>query len=129
MNDNSKILYWLNTAESDLLTAGKLFSSGDYHWCLFIGHLVVEKMLKALYTQNNNDTPPRTHDLVKLAKLAKIDLNTSKITIYNRINDFNIEARYPDEKLSFYKVATKEFAENNFQIIIEEAQWLKSQII
>ena len=129
MNDNSKILYWLKTAESDLSTAEKLFLSGDYHWCLFIGHLVIEKMLKALFTQNISDTPPRIHDLVKLAKLAKIDLNAPRITIYNRINDFNIEARYPDEKLSFYKIATKDFAENNLKKIKEEFQWLKSQII
>jgi HEPN domain-containing protein len=129
MNDNSKILYWLKTAESDLNTAEKLYLSDDYHWCLFIGHLVIEKMLKALFTQNICDTPPRIHDLVKLAKLAKIDLDATKITIYNRINDFNIEARYPDEKLSFYKIATKDFAENNLKTIKEEFKWLKSQII
>lgn len=126
MTKDSKILYWLKTAESDLTTAEKLFLSEDYHWCLFIGHLVIEKILKAIYTQNNADTPPKMHDLVKLSKLAKVNLNDERILFYNRINDFNIEARYPDEKLSFYKIATKDFAEYNLNLIKEEFLWLKS---
>ena len=33
------------------------------------------------------------------------------------VNSFQIEARYPDEKLDFYKTCTKEFTEINFNKI------------
>ncbi len=35
MEIKSKISYWIQTAESDLVTAEKLFQSGEYHWALF----------------------------------------------------------------------------------------------
>jgi len=46
----------------------------------------------------------------------------------DRINDFNMEARYPDEKLSFYKTCSEEFTKENLDIIKEMYNWLKSQI-
>ena len=126
MNIEEKTDYWLTSADRDVHTAERLFAGGDYHWCLFISHLVLEKALKACYTKKMRDVPPKTHDLVKLAKLAGIDLNEDKTYFFNKVNDFNIEARYPDEKFSFYKTATKEFSEENFRRIKEEYQWLKS---
>ena len=49
MDTQEQIQYWSDTAEHDLKTAEHLFEKGDYAWCLFIGHLVLEKFLKALY--------------------------------------------------------------------------------
>jgi hypothetical protein len=43
-------------------------------------------------------------------------------------NAFNIEARYPDEKLDVYRICTKEFAFENICKIKELYLWLKSQI-
>ncbi len=128
MKNNSKIAYWIQTAESDLVTAEKLFQSGEYHWALFLGHLVLEKAIKAYFCKFIDDTPPRIHDLVKLAKVSNLKLDNNKVYFYNRVNDFNIEARYPDEKMTFYKVATKEFAYENLELIKQELQWIKSQI-
>ncbi|WP_367354771.1 HEPN domain-containing protein [Atribacter sp.] len=39
---------------------------------MFIGHLVIEKLIKALYVKNINENPPRTHDLMRLAEKAGI---------------------------------------------------------
>jgi HEPN domain-containing protein len=114
MDVNKHINYWLTSAESDLSTAERMLLSGDYHWCLYISHLVIKKSLKAFYCKIVNDIPPRIHDLVKLANLSKLELSHEQVLYYNKVNDFNIEARYPDEKFSFYKISTKEFAEENF---------------
>ncbi len=43
------ISYWKKSAESDLVVAEHLFEKRDYHYCLFFGHLVLEKALKARY--------------------------------------------------------------------------------
>ena len=45
------IQYWIESADSDLDTAEALFASGKYDWCLFLGHLVLEKILKAHYVK------------------------------------------------------------------------------
>lgn len=71
------IKYWLKAAEMDLPISEKLFNSKDYVWSLYIGHLVLEKSLKALLVSVNDITPPKTHNLVKLAQLT--ELNFEKI--------------------------------------------------
>jgi hypothetical protein len=45
-----------------------LYEKKHYTWSLFIGHLVIEKLLKALYTQKFSNNPPYTHDLYRLSK-------------------------------------------------------------
>ena len=65
MEIKEHIQYWLDSAENDWAAAENLFASGKYDWCLFIGHLVLEKILKALFVQdNNNQLPPKTHNLI-----------------------------------------------------------------
>ncbi|MBE2189046.1 MAG: HEPN domain-containing protein [Desulfobulbaceae bacterium] len=128
MKKDDYIDYWVQIASYDLATAENLFMTGDYHWCLYIGHLSLEKLLKAVFSQKHEVTPPKTHDLLKLAKLVDLKLTEEQAIFYNRVNDFNIEARYPDEKLNFYKIATKEFTEKNFSRIKEEFKWIKSHL-
>ena len=49
-----------------------LFRSGDYNWALFLGHLVIEKLLKALYVKRRETHAIIGHDLLRLA--SKMDL-------------------------------------------------------
>ena len=73
MKIDEHIKYWLNSADHDLDTAESLFSAGKYDWCLFLGHLVLEKGLKAIYVKDReNRMPPKTHNLVKLAEKTTI---------------------------------------------------------
>ena len=51
MTKDEHIIYWKETAEKDYQTMKHLFQTGDYNWALFIGHLVIEKLLKALYVK------------------------------------------------------------------------------
>jgi HEPN domain-containing protein len=45
MSKEDHINFWIESAESDLDVAEVLFSTGKYTWCLFISHLILEKML------------------------------------------------------------------------------------
>ena len=128
MNIEEQIKYWVDSSEHDLPVAESLFQSGHYSWCLYIAHLILEKMLKAIYVMDNKKTAPKTHDLLLIAKSTNLILNKEQEEFLSRVTDFNIEARYPDSKLKFYKLATKEFAIENFTKIKEFDKWLKSQM-
>ena len=73
--------------------------------------------------------PPKTHDLIKLVQSLQLELDSSKMEFLDLVNEFNIEARYPEEKFNFYKKCTKEFTEENIKNIMEFYKWLKSQIL
>lgn len=130
MDIKEHIRYWINSAEHDLETAETLYAAGKYDWCLFITHIVIEKILKAAYVlSHNNDIPPKTHNLVRLAELSSITFNEEELLFLDQINDFNIEARYPDYKFSFYRTCTKEFSSEYFNKSKELFLCIKSRIV
>ena len=120
--------YWMTCAESDLKVAEHLFEKKDYHYCLFIGHLVLEKTIKAIYVKTVDTNAPFKHSLPLLAQKAGLKLNEEQETFLEEVSDFNIEARYPDIKLSFYKKCTREFTEDYFGRIKEFYEWLKVKL-
>ncbi|HQO02931.1 MAG TPA: HEPN domain-containing protein [Spirochaetota bacterium] len=130
MEREKLIEYWLNSSDRDYITMENLFKSTDYHWSLFIGHLVIEKLFKAIYVKNHSDikNPPRSHDLTLLAYKAKLEISDSQKDDLDRITTFNINARYPDYKMSFYNKCTKEFTEGQIEIIKGVRLWLKELI-
>ncbi len=129
MTKEEHIKYWLDSAEHDLETSNALLDVGKYDWSLFLGHLVLEKVLKAIYVKNNeNKIPPKVHNLVRLSEMSLIKLDEKKKITLDQINDFNLEVRYPEYKNEFYKTCTKDYAEKHFKNIKELYQWLKSQL-
>lgn len=127
MKIDDHIEFWLNSADHDLETAESLFSAKKFDWCLFLGHLVLEKALKAFYVKDNeNRLPPKTHNLLKLAEETTIPLNDDVKLFLDEVNDFNLEVRYPEYKQEFYKTCTEKFAEEYFKKIKEHYQWIKS---
>ncbi len=129
MTKKEKIFYWLKSAEHDLDTAIALYDKSKYDWCLFMGHLVLEKILKAFWVRDSKKEVPFTHNLVELVKGTKIKLTDEQKEWLANINSFNIQARYPDYKFNFYKLCTKEFTSKRFDEIKEFYQWLRSQLI
>ena len=104
-----------------------LFEKDDFTWSLFVGHLVIEKLLKALYVQRNSKTPPFIHDLVRLAEKVDLALSDDQKDILDTITTFNITARYDDYKMEFHKKCTKEFTEKWVQHIKEFRRWMMEQ--
>ena len=129
MKKHEHVEYWLKSAANDLKAADTLFESAKYDWCLFIGHLVLEKALKAIFVHHNeSQVPPKTHNLVKLAELSSITLTDEQKLFLDEVNDFNLVTRYPDYKLDFYKLCTKEYVDKYFKKIKEYYKWLKSHL-
>jgi HEPN domain-containing protein len=129
MNINEHMDYWLDSGEHDLETAESLFASEKYDWCLFLAHLVLEKVVKALYVRDNdNRLPPKTHNLVKLAEQTSLALTEDQKLFLDEVNDFNVEVRYPVYRQELYKVCTKEMAEGYLTRIKEFYRWVRSQV-
>ena len=76
---------------------------------MFLGHLVLEKLLKAHYVKNNKKHAIFTHDLLRLATLAGLELNEETEEWLDEISTFNINARYDSYKKDFYQLCTREF--------------------
>ncbi|OGU15752.1 MAG: hypothetical protein A2X61_02360 [Ignavibacteria bacterium GWB2_35_12] len=126
MTKEEQIKHWITSANSDLESAEILLLSGKFLWSLFIGHLVIEKALKAHYVNLHNETPPKIYNLIRLSKLSNIELNEESSDFFDRLNMFHIEARYPEYKSDLEKICTKEFSEEMFKRIREKLLWLKS---
>jgi HEPN domain-containing protein len=124
MDKSEIITYWISTSDQDFIAMKHLYDCRDYHWSLFIGHLVIEKLLKAMYIQKVDINPPKLHDLLRLAEKANIKLTEEKQDILDVITTFNINARYPDYKQAFYRLCDRTYAGLQIEKIEEMRNWL-----
>jgi HEPN domain-containing protein len=121
------INYWQITAQKDWEAAGHLFEKGDYLHSLFFAHLVIEKLLKAHYVKDNSsDFPPKTHNLLVLSAHTKLSPSVEQLRLLSQMNQFQLDARYPDYKLNMYKIATEKYTESLLQEIENVKQWLEN---
>jgi HEPN domain-containing protein len=128
MTKDEIVKYWIEASEFDLRAMQNLFNSKDYVWCLFLGHLVIEKLIKAIAVKNDLSVVPKIHDLNKLANAAGLVVDSELADLLDVITAFNIEARYPDYKKEFYKKANNDFALYYKNKITELRIWLIDQL-
>lgn len=107
-----------------------LHSNKKNSYCLFFGHLVIEKLLKALYAKKNKSAPyaPKSHDLLYLAEKIELELTEKQKVLLDTISDFNLNARYDDYKKEFYAKCTDDYTSKQIKNIEEVREWLKSQL-
>ena len=128
--DIEKIVsYWVGSSDKDYDTMNNLFRSKDYHWSLFIGHLVIEKLLKAYFVKSKNEHPPFIHDLRRLAETANLILTDDQKLFLDTVTRFNISARYDDYKLKFYTLCTTDFTTEWIAKIKEYRKWIKETLL
>lgn len=128
MNREDILQYWIKCSDNDFRAMVHLCEKGDYSWSLFIGHLVIEKLLKALYVQQVDITPPFIHDLVRLSEKAGLSLKEEQKDILDTISTFNLQARYDDYKMSFHRKCSREFTERWINEIKDFREWIKSKL-
>ena len=127
--DIEKIEYhWLETSNDDFKAMNKLFKSKSYNWALFVGHISVEKLLKALYVKLHGKHAPTIHNLYRLAELCEVDLTDEYSDWLDTITSFNINARYDDYKKEFYNLCTREYAKLWISRIKELRKWIKMML-
>lgn len=111
------IEYWKKTAARDFDTMRGLMRLRRYPETLFFGHIILEKILKAHVVRKTKMQAPYIHDLVRLHDIAILNFSEDSIRLLEEVNDFNIRARYPEQKLIFYKRCTKSFTERYLDAI------------
>lgn len=121
-------VFWLESSEKDYKTMLDLRRTNHNHWSLFMGHLVIEKLLKALYIKERNTFPPMIHDLRRIGEKAGLKINERQKSLLDSITRFNIKARYDDYKHSFYKLCTDDFTEKWMENINECRKWIRSKL-
>lgn len=129
MNKEELLKYWVESSDKDFQAMVHLLEKGDFTWSLFIGHLVIEKLLKAWHVQKISTTPPFIHDLVRLAEKGGLSLDEDKKDILDTISAFNLRARYDDYKMEFHKKCSKDFTEKWVNNIKEFREWIKKKLL
>lgn len=119
--------YWIESSDRDYESMKKNYETKQFTWALFIGHLTIEKLLKAIYAKLNEESPypPKIHNLNILAERCNIELDERKAKILMTCNSFNISARYEDYKNEFYERCTEEYTSEQIKNIEEVRTWLK----
>ena len=127
--DSAKIVkHWMDTSDEDYLTMLSLYDSKSYSWSLFIGHISIEKLLKAVYVRKHNKHAPLIHNLYRLAELSKLEITEEQSDWLDKITTFNINARYDDYKREFYSLCNEEFTREWIENIKILREWIKKML-
>ncbi|MCB0727847.1 MAG: HEPN domain-containing protein [Ignavibacteriae bacterium] len=122
------ILHFKESSNEDYKTMLNLYESKSYNWALFIGHISIEKLLKAVFVKINKEHAPYTHNLLRLAELSKIELSDEYSDWLDKITSFNINARYDDYKKEFYKQCTPDFTKDWIDKINKLRTWINQML-
>ena len=129
MTKEELVNFWIEGSDRDFKTMEHMFESKDYHWSLYVGHLVIEKLLKAYYIKNVEIKHPFIHNLLRLAEKSNLELTDEKRDLLDIINYFNLQGKYADYKKKFYKRCTKEFTITWIEHIKGLREWIKKQLL
>ncbi len=118
----------LTAPDEDYETMMAMYKANRFSWALFAGHLMMEKLLKAFFVKVHDDYPPYTHNLLRLAESAQLNINENQKVFLVTVTAFNINARYDDYKKSFQKKCTPEFTLKWINELEHHRQWIKKHI-
>ena len=128
-NRHQKLIkYWKDLSDYDITTAKFMFKTGRYPYCLFMCHLSVEKILKALVVKMTRKQAPYSHNLVDLAKGTKIKFSDNDKNLLADLTEFNLEARYPEWQKQFYRKSTKNYTLKYLNQAVKLQKWLKNYL-
>lgn len=125
LNHSDEIINrWVRQAEHDLENAKKNLDIEAYDVSLILCQQAVEKMLKALYIQERQEEPPRTHSLRKLIELTDMPDEALKLVV--QLDSYYMVLRYPDvSDVVPYENVDKEDAEDGINKAEEILELIK----
>ncbi|HEX9860179.1 MAG TPA: HEPN domain-containing protein [Nitrospirota bacterium] len=123
MEDATKI--WLDDADYDIKSAAAMLKAGRYFYVVFMCHLAIEKMLKALWFEETREYPPKSHNLLYLLKEAKLQLPDDYLRLITDLNDKNVMSRYPDGRRELAGELNSESAKQMLSATRGFFKWLK----
>lgn len=125
---NKTVDYWREGADYDFGVAEAMYTTRKFPYALFMGHLALEKLLKALVVKRTERHAPITHSLPLLVEKADVAMPEPLLIRLREFMEFHLEARYPDDQRSFYVKCTESYAKVKLDEIKEVFAWLKERI-
>lgn len=116
---------WIASANYDFKTAEAMLNSNRYIYVVFICHLSIEKMIKAIISTEINDLPPKSHNLLYLAKKASIQFSEVLQEFVEQLDNVSISTRYPEDLKRLSKEVNKRKANDVFCLTKKALKWLK----
>ena len=105
LSKQGHIEHWQKTAVRDWKAVKQLYEGKSYINALFFAHLVLEKLCKAHWIKyNTGNHPPRIHNLVRIVEQTDLKFTDEELDFLRKMNDFQMEGRYPDYKDTLYRV-------------------------
>jgi HEPN domain-containing protein len=129
MDKKEHIDYWLRIAEKDQEMMKYLLDGNKYVHALFFGHLYLEKIAKALWVNSNiENTPPKTHNLLKIIKESNLELSPEDQAFLIKLNQYQVESRYSEDIDKLYKITDRKLTEEYFNKISTIEKCLKEKM-
>lgn len=116
---------FIASAGYDLYTAEHMLKTGRYIYVIFLCHLTIEKMLKAVSAEVTDKTPPRTHNLIYLTKLAKVQFGENHLEFIAKLNNASVITRYPEDFQGLIEAYPENIAISYLHQTKEIIEWLK----
>jgi HEPN domain-containing protein len=125
-----KVQYWLDLADDDVITAKALLNSERFLPMGFFCHLIAEKALKAIVASVTEETPPKLHDLEKLAKRGNINekLSDEQALFLDELMPLHVDGRYPEYKANIAKTLNAEKCAEILKRTEEFLCWIKNEL-
>ena len=89
---------WREEAEDDMDLGRHALKLGKHRNAVFLAHLALEKVLKALVFRCSGEPPPRIHNLSELASRTSVLLDDKEMRFLGRMNFYQLAGRYPDSQ-------------------------------
>lgn len=124
----SETQHWVDDADYDLQSAKVMLDGGRYFFVVFMCHLAVEKLLKAVIVERQGVMPPKIHGLVDLANRAGLVIPGEHQPHVDRLNSMSVPTRYPDGRRAIAATLTPQSTTALYQQTVELAEWLKQEL-
>ncbi len=130
MITNNKVIYWIEMSDYDFDTANAMLSTKRYLYVGFMCHQVIEKILKAYWSNVTEEPPLKIHSLSRLAEKSGLDKERSEkqLDFIDELEPLNIEARYPSYKERLMKSLTANRCKELIKQTNELRTWIKSKL-
>lgn len=129
-NNEALAKKWRDLAIEDLKMAELASDNGIYLQAMFHSQQCLEKTIKGLIVLLLNIDPPYTHDLVRLVRELKINLNYSDSLEkdFTELNPYYLSSRYPSYKVNLSTNLTKAKVSKFLKLSKEIIAWLDQKM-
>ncbi|MBI5099637.1 MAG: HEPN domain-containing protein [Nitrospirae bacterium] len=116
---------WMATSNYDLKTAEAMLKSKRYIYVVFMCHLAIEKMIKAVISTEIKELPPKSHSLLYLSQKISIQFPDDIQDFIDKIDNVSIVTRYPEDLKKISKDFNLNKAEEVYSMTRKTLRWLR----